>query len=643
MSKKVILAVLALLVMLALLGLVFSQATDQGSADVSAQLEKVETYKWYPAQAEAIYQEITRDEPGSDYALTAHKNLVSSYLSAKRDSDAQQAIDGLYADFSSHPGLPTALYDIARIYERTREYEKANDIYQQIIQQYPDSLSADKAQLAGSRISVLSYIELKKDDAADAALNGLIADFNDNPELPESLYDIARRYERAKKYEKAASLYQQIVQQYPESSAAGRAQLAVKRTDVMLLIESGEPNAVQTAIDGLIADFTGHPALSEALFDIAGRCEKAKNYEQAKGLYQQVSQQYPDSSHAARAKVIVPKMDIFSLIESGQYSAAGAAVDKLVADFSGHSHLALALGEIARRYEKAGQYEETENVNQQIALQYSASSYGGSAEIKIPRNRIVQLIDEGQTEAAQTATDKLIADFNGDPSLADAIFVIGEQYYYKAMADANQGRADQAKANFAKTVSVWDRIRELPDSNSTAVTADAYYFSALCYRSIGEYEKTIEYFQKVIDDWPGYQYAWSAQCLIGECYEMLRDCGVIPASEAQPLIEQAYKAVIEKYPACSLVGHACLKLAEPSFRKGQWSEAAYYFEIFLREEPDDPRWLGVLYDLGTAYEKMGELGLAEETYRTFTGLADPNDPRVKTIEARAENLKEAEK
>jgi len=392
MVKKALFAALALFVMVALFGLVFSQATGESSADVSAQLEKVEMYKWYPAQAEAIYQEITRDYPDSDYALTAHKNLVISYLSAKRDGDAQQAVDELIRDFSGQPGLPTALYDIARIYERSRKYEDANSIYQQIIQQYPGSSSTEKAQIAGPRIAVLSCIELKDEIAAAAAMGSLIADFNDHPELAGSLYDIARRYERAKK------------QQYAESSAADRAALAVERTDIYSLIESEEPNAVQAAIDGLIADYPAHSDMSEALFDIAGRYEKAKNYEQAKSIYRQVIQRYPDSSHAARAKVIVPKMDIFSLIESGEYSEAGVAVDKLVADFSGHSYLPAALKAIARRYEKAEQYEETENVNQQIAQQYSASSYGGEAEIKIPRNQIVLLIDAGQTEDAQTAS-----------------------------------------------------------------------------------------------------------------------------------------------------------------------------------------------------------------------------------------------
>jgi len=52
---------------------------------------------------------------------------------------------------------------------------------------------------------------------------------------------------------------------------------------------------------------------------------------------------------------------------------------------------------------------------------------------------------------------------------------------------------------------------------------------------------------------------------------------------------------------------------------------------------------GVLYDLGSTYEKMGELGLAAEMYRIFIEMADPTDQRIKTVKARLEKLEGATK
>jgi len=48
------------------------------AADVLDRLTEVETYKWYPAQAKDIYQQINEQYGGSEYALAAHKNLVLS-------------------------------------------------------------------------------------------------------------------------------------------------------------------------------------------------------------------------------------------------------------------------------------------------------------------------------------------------------------------------------------------------------------------------------------------------------------------------------------------------------------------------------------------------------------------------------------
>jgi len=634
MLKKVLFVAVALL----LFGLLLSTMVGEHftTEDVLTQLEQVETYKWYPAQAEAIYQTIAAEHPGTDYALKAQKNLVISYLSAKRQSDAQQTIDKLLGDFSKHSGLPAALYDIARIYERSREYEKAKVLYQQIIQQYPDDSYAGKAQLAVPRIDVLSHIESKNDNAAQTAIDSLITNFSGHSDLPSSLYDIARRYERAKRYEKAKSIYQQVIQQYPDSPSAGRAQLGVKRTNILSLVESGDNSAAQ-AIGSLIIDFPGHPDLSEALYDIANRYERAKKYEEAKSIYQQVIQQYPDSSHAGRAQLIIPKINIFSLIESGNYTGAQTALDKLIADFSGHSYLPAVLSEIARRYEKLDKYEEAKSIYQQIIQQYPDGSYAGDAEVKIVKNQILFLIDVGQTEAAQAAIDKLISDFRGYSHLPWALSRVAGWYYRKASLQLlENGVLDsQGRDCLQKAVAIYEMvINEFPGS----ATAELYRVAGDCYRKLGEYEKSIEYYRKVVNDYSGYRLVYHAQFFMAKCFEAWRDSGGLPVSQANPQVEQAYKLVVEKYPDCKWADSACAELGWLNFENKQWVEAAQYFELLLSEYAENERPSSVLYALGRAYEEMGRLDLAIEVYSEFIETADPNDRRVESVKTNLEEL-----
>ncbi|NIT60466.1 MAG: tetratricopeptide repeat protein [Aliifodinibius sp.] len=128
-----------------------------------------------------------------------------------------------------------------------------------------------------------------------------------------------------------------------------------------------------------------------------------------------------------------------------------------------------------------------------------------------------------------------------------------------------------------------------PESKSIGLR-HAQYFTAVCYRRFGEYEKAITHYQKVVDNWPDYQYAWSAQYLIGSCYEKLKYYNSLPESEADPKIEEAYKAVVEKYPDSAMGPTASLKLGHLNLKRGQKIEAVQYFALFLATaRPTDPR------------------------------------------------------
>ncbi|GAI55116.1 unnamed protein product, partial [marine sediment metagenome] len=245
--------------------------------------------------------------------------LIISYRSAKRHDDVQQSLDKLTADFSGHSGLPAALYDIARIYERLREYTEAKKIYQQITANHSRSPEAAKTQLSTPRITILAHIDGKTD--ASAAIEQFIADFSSHPELPSSLYDIARRYERAKLYKNAENLYERIIQQYSGSPSAKQARLGVRRSQALSYIESKNFEQAASAINSMLVDFAGHPDLSEALYDVGIRYERAGQYQQAKDAYRQITQGYPTSSHGGRAGMDSSKVDIYLLIDSGQTAA----------------------------------------------------------------------------------------------------------------------------------------------------------------------------------------------------------------------------------------------------------------------------------------------------------------------------------
>jgi len=621
----------------------FFAAARQCPADVLERLEQVETYKWYPAQAETIYRQIKADYPGSEYALAAHKNLVTSYLSAKRYDDAVQSLNQLTADFAGHTALPAVLYDVAKVYERARKYETAKGLYQQIAQQYPDSAFASKVQLDLPKVDILYNIESKKYNEVVTGIETLVNDFNGDSYLTNCLYDIARRYERAKKYTEAENLYNRIIREYPESFGAGGSQLALRKINIYSLIESGSETAGE-AVEALLAEFSGRPGLSEALYDIAIRFDRVKDYGRAKSIYQKITEKFPISSHAARAPLDISRIDICSLIDSDDEPNAAAALDSLAAGYSGHSYLPKVLLEIAKRYKKLGKYDAAERINKLAAKQHIDSSFADHSRLRIAKINILRLIDSGQDEAALAAIDKLIIDFNDvDHSrLAKALLQSAEQYYTKACRLEDEELYVEAENNFTKAASIAEKVyHELP--SFVVNIAPAYYFSAVCYRHLSRYEKAIEYYRKVVDEWPDYVYSGDALYWIGQCFESLRQSGMMSVFEANKHIKQPYDVIIKKYPDCEWFKYACLKLGQISFEAGQWLEAAQYFELFLQRCPENHWRNRVLYPLGRAYDKMGQLDLAAEIYTDFIKTTDTTMLRAEKVKTRLEELRRVER
>ena len=164
-------------------------------------------------------------------------------------------------------------------------------------------------------------------------------------------------------------------------------------------------------------------------------------------------------------------------------------------------------------------------------------------------------------------------DFSEHPHLLEAIFVIGEQYYNKARLMENEGLTTEAADYYRKTISIWERvIQQLPAS--AAYTPRFYYISAVIYsQELGEHNKEIEYYHRIVNNWPDYKYAWHAQFFMGKYYEKLRSVGSLPESEANAKIEEAYKWVIKKYPYSSSTPYAVLKLGQLNFKREDFNEA----------------------------------------------------------------------
>jgi len=512
-------------------------------------------YARKPEKAKALYQDIATDYPDTDYAFESLKKLALLYVDEGNEFETRQTLDRMTQKFSGRPDLADALYEVAERYEwKWGKYKEAQLIYQQIIQQSPGGSPAEGGTLNLSRMNVISLIESGDYSQAQQAIDKLVAEFSKHPDLARTLYGIAGRYEKVEKYDEVKTIYKSILTDYPHTDYALQAQKKL----AIINIEQGNDIKGLVALDKLIADFKHHKGIPDAIYEIAqefyNRANevesqelKAEKYDYAKTIYRKILTDYPRTDRALQAQ---KKLAII-LFKEGNETAALAALDKLIADFRNHRDLYQTIFEIAEESQglKVGKYAQARIIYSKILTDYPATDLAFEAQQKLA----AVSLDVSNDITVLAAVDKLIADFNDHQDLPGAVFTVGKQYYYQALQDKNQPPNEQVN-HLRKAIAVWGKvITQLPNTN---ITPQAYYYSAVCYNELREYEKAIEYFRKVVTDWPDYVYAWNAQFQVGFIYENLGKSGAIPNSKAEPRIKDAYEQLLKKYPSCKVAKYA---------------------------------------------------------------------------------------
>lgn len=535
---------------LVLTAILFSQMTGRCYADVAAQLEKAKSYlqNGYYQQAEALYNSVITENPNTDYALEAQKDLVFLYIKMQKkvgtSTDPQLPLNTLKSAYSANPLLPKALYDIAAEYEKKRKYDKAKSIYQDIIQQHSGSSYADKAQLDIPKIEILSLIQSRQDTAAQTAIDNFISRYSSNSYVVAALNDIAYQWRKFKNFPKAIGLYQYIANTWPTASDAMWAQMGVAKSNV----EAGDYTAAGPALNKLITNYASHPDLPTAMHYIARSYRKAKKYQEAKSLYQQIIQKYPGSSFASNAQIEIAKMDILAYIKAGDYAVADTATNNLISNFSGNLRLSLALNQIAWIYEHAGEYERAKNIYQQIAQTFADNFRGSQVQLDKAKCQIYLLINSRDDNAAIGAVNTLISDFKNHSYLPFVVTEIANKYYHKAWESERQYDPVQAGIYFEKAVIVYEKV--INDLAFSETSPQACSSAGSCYRKLGKYQESNRCYQRIIDNYPLYGEAWNALFMIGDNYQKMAKAKLISGSLARAQTGAAYRQLLEKYPGC---------------------------------------------------------------------------------------------
>ena len=442
------------------------------------------------------------------------------------------------------------LYRAGNQCEEQKRNEEAKTLYQQVLQQYPDSEVAAGARLHLSRYNVLSLISSGNDTAAQSEIAAIEAAFPNHPDMPWYLYGVANQYEEQKKDDKAKAIYQQILQRYSSTPFAAGAKLHLSKYDVLSRMAAGNQKTLDIDIEKMMADNANHPDMPWFIYYIANQYEELKDCQKAKDYYQKILQKYPDSAVASGAKLHFSRFNVLSQIIAGDESNAEAEIGNIESKFQNHPDLPWYLYGVANQYEEKANYEKAKSVYRKIIQNYSKSPVFAGARIHLSKFEIRDIIDSGDIVAADSEANKIVTGFPNHVDLPCFLSEIADHYKNKV---AEGDKSEKGTTYIKKAILLYEASARKANAD---YAPRMYYCAGECYRKLAEYKKSIDCYLKAVRDYPNYPEAWNAQFMVGRTYEEMLSAGLISESEAKPLITSAYQEVVNKYPNCKAAAAA---------------------------------------------------------------------------------------
>jgi len=507
-------------------------------ADGGALLEQAEQYRedGNYAEAETIYKAIVAADANTDEAFTAQEGLTVLYIYWERQEDANTAYHELLARYSERTGIAKAVDHVADAYREKEHYTKAKTLYQYVVDHWPEAEHALRSQ---ETIAILS-IQLGDDQGAQAAIDKLVTTFSGHKDVAEAVDEVADKYRELGNYTKAIETYRRIVTTWPSAEHTIRSQVGIVHTQLLRQDET----AADAAIEELVVKFSDTNQVAEAFNTIADICRELDKSDKARALWQRVLQDWPAAPHAMWSQMTLAKSDI----TRGNFSTSQAGINNLLNNFANHPELPAALYELAEKYKNLERLEEAKSLYQQIVQRFPESEQATKALVDVSGVDIFLLIEAGDQTAVDEAIDQLVASFVDEPQLLQEVFLIGERYLNKALTLQAEGKQNQSSAYFLKAIETYEKlINELPSSE---IVPEACMAAAKCYHQLGDYEMSVQYYQKVADYYPDYPFVWHALAKAASGYGDLAKAGLMEKSEAQAKTKAAYEKLVTDYPDC---------------------------------------------------------------------------------------------
>jgi len=328
---------------------------------------------------------------------------------------------------------------------------------------------------------------------------------------------------------------------------------------------------------------------------LADDLRELRRYEQARGIYRYVVDNWADADYAIDCLRGVVRTSMLL----GDDPNAEAGISRLLNEFGDVERTGKVLDNIADGYRKSARYEEARRLYKRAAEMWPEAEYAMESKKKY----VLCSIAAGDDPNAEAGIDKLITDINDGPELPEAISSI-ETGYYMRILDVEQA----LREDYLKAVALWEKIIEkFPDFSHD--DPDVYYFVGDCYRHLGEHEKAIHSYGIVAANW-----AVNGCATVSNVVVPLPDENSIGFDALQSL----YGSLLAEYGADAgfagailRTGYEYRRLANEAYGKNLSSEAELnnfraiaFYEQVINEFPGSPFTASAYFFAALSYRDL---------------------------------------
>jgi len=418
-------------------------------------------------------------------------NLYDIYFKAKKYDEAYAGFDNFAASHPTHSSAAYAVYRMGSIYAVQKEYEKAMEKYQTVIDKFANSNMYDKAVL-GVGEQMINLGEYRK---GLNYLKDFIEDTLSLTSAPSFFMKMAEVYtQHLDNKEEAINLYQKIINNYPDSHLFS---YSAYKLGVLYKEMNNDKKAMEIFEMVKVED----KAIFRAAQSEIGRLLAKTDPEKAITYYQNIVDASETPEDSARAMIGIG--DVYSAIK--KWRNAGDKFGEVYDFYTGDDTTLLA-GALVKRVDALvngkmfSKAIETANIMQKKypdhPLTINTYYFESTALFQLKRYK-----------SARNVMYKII-ELDRNPQLTEiAYYQLGDSYYFGKQLNA----AIQKYSEY---------VKKYPKGT---FTARAVYMRATCYLSQQppNYEKARDGYYKVVTQYPNYDDICMAKYYLAICYDRL--------------------------------------------------------------------------------------------------------------------------